>query len=140
MLTVTINCENSIPSQRKTSGTLVIPDSCSLDTTIIQIRPTKYHYTSVHQLRELDDLYDRVPNISTNLSHIQLSSPQFETVKLINQSMEEISFVKYYHPYISIPVVFSPTLLLTVAMSLAFCALHRMNARLQLLELRVFGA
>ena len=83
---------------------------------------------------KVDEMFCSIPNISANITEFQLTSPQLETIKLINKSMLAIDYVHYYHPHFALPILGSPLLIIIVVIIMAYVALHRMSRRISIIE------
>ena len=133
-VSVYITCPDVQTTYTTASGLYSLPDYCSILTPSLSTRPTKNHYAILNHTHKF---FHPLPNLHLNMSsHIKLTSPEWETMKLINQTLKpwenlNSEWLNPYFIYSPAPVVL---VIFMIIIGLLLCAMYRMATRIENLE------
>ena len=134
---ISITCEingKTVPSQKQVRGHVSVPDRCAIVTPKLSIRPSKFHFSENLTLDWVDNLFPTLPNFTFNYSHFDIKPLHLDTIELINATMDEVHYIKYLHPYVSIPAYSVPILISIIFTILIFWSLCRLSLRVANVE------
>ena len=133
-VSVYVTCPD-VPTTHTTAvGLYTSPDYCSVLTPSLTTLPTRNHYAILNHTHRF---FQPLPNIMLNMSsQVKLMSPQWETIKLINQTLQpwEEFTSGWLDPYFIYAPAPTMTLIFTVILIIFIIAMRRMADRITYLE------